>query len=73
MNDFNAQNYFGNQMLDSVDYGNECGKKVVNMKPFYAKKRDEMYLAYQVALEDEDMQEAERLFKEYESYKKMAG
>jgi hypothetical protein len=73
MNDFNAQNYFNTQMLDSVDYGNECGKKVVNMKLFYTKKRDEMYLAYQVALESEDMQEAERLFKEYEAYKKMAG
>jgi hypothetical protein len=32
MNDFNAQNYFGNQMLDSVDYGNPCAKKVAKKK-----------------------------------------
>jgi hypothetical protein len=38
MNDFNAQNYFGNQMLDSVDYGNECGKKLVDMKLFHEKR-----------------------------------
>jgi hypothetical protein len=40
---------------------------------YYARKRDEMYLAYQAAIDAEDMQEAERLFKEYETYKKMAG
>jgi hypothetical protein len=40
---------------------------------YYARKRDEMYLAYQAAIDVDDMQEAERLFKEYETYKKMAG
>ena len=35
-------------------------------------KRDEYKAAYQAALEIEDMEEAERLFKEYETYNKMA-
>ena len=39
---------------------------------FYERKRDEYYRAYQAALEMEDMQEAERLFKEYENYAKLA-
>lgn len=37
---------------------------------WYVKKRDEMYRAYQVALEMEELDEAERLFKEYETYAK---
>lgn len=41
-------------------------------KAWYAAKRDEMYRAYQAAIEREEMEEAERLFKEYESYAKMA-
>ena len=40
---------------------------------YYERKRDEYKAAYQTALEIEDMEEAERLFKEYETYKKMAG
>lgn len=40
---------------------------------WYAKKRDEMYHAYQAALELEEMDKAEQLFKEYERYAKMAG
>lgn len=38
-------------------------------KTWYAAKRDEMYRAYQAAIE---MDEAERLFKEYERYANMA-
>lgn len=41
-------------------------------KVWYAAKRDEMYRAYQAAIETEEMEEAERLFKEYESYANMA-
>ena len=40
---------------------------------WYATKRDEFYRAYQAALEMEEMTEAERLFKEYERYAKLAG
>lgn len=39
----------------------------------YVKKRDEMYRAYQAALEMEELDEAERLFKEYENYSKECG
>lgn len=42
-------------------------------KDWYAKKRDEMYRAYQAALEMEELDEAQRLFKEYENYKRLAG
>ena len=42
------------------------------MKTWYAKKRDEMYRAYQAAIEMEEMDIAEQLFKEYERYAKMA-
>ena len=38
----------------------------------YEKKRNEMYSAYQIALEMENMDEATRLFKEYEHYKAAA-
>ena len=41
-------------------------------KAWYAAKRDEMYRAYQAAIEMEEMEEAERLFKEYERYANMA-
>lgn len=41
-------------------------------KAWYAVKRDEMYRAYQAAIEMEEMEGAERLFKEYESYANMA-
>lgn len=41
-------------------------------KVWYATKRDEFYRAYQAALEMEEMSEAERLFKEYERYAKLA-
>lgn len=41
------------------------------MKDWYIKKRDEMYRAYQAALETEELAEAERLFKEYERYDRM--
>ena len=40
---------------------------------WYVKKRDEMYRAYQAALEMEELHEAERLFKEYETYAKQCG
>ena len=40
-------------------------------KVWYASKRDEMYRAYQAAIEMEEMEEAERLFKEYERYADM--
>ena len=40
---------------------------------FYERKRDEYKAAYQEAMEAGDMEEAERLFKEYETYKRMAG
>jgi hypothetical protein len=40
---------------------------------WYEKKRDEMYRAYQAALEMEELDEAERLFKEYENYSKQCG
>ena len=42
-------------------------------KEWYVKKRDEMYHAYQAALEMEELDEAERLFKEYETYSKLSG
>ena len=42
-------------------------------KDWYVKKRDEMYRAYQAALEMEELDEAERLFKEYENYSKLSG
>lgn len=42
-------------------------------KDWYAKKRDEMYRAYQAALEMEETEQAEKLFKEYENYKRLAG
>ena len=38
---------------------------------WYVKKRDEMYRAYKAALEMEELHEAERLFKEYETYAKL--
>jgi len=41
-------------------------------KSWYAVKREEMYRAYQAAIEMEEMKEAERLFKEYERYASMA-
>lgn len=41
-------------------------------KAWYAVKRDEMYRAYQAAIEMDEMEEAERLFKEYERYANMA-
>lgn len=41
-------------------------------KAWYAAKRDEMYRAYQAAIEMEEIEEAERLFKEYERYANMA-
>lgn len=41
-------------------------------KAWYAAKRDEMYRAYQAAIEMEEMEEAELLFKEYERYADMA-
>ena len=41
-------------------------------KPWYAAKRDEMHRAYHAAIEMEEMEEADRLFKEYERYAKMA-
>lgn len=41
-------------------------------KAWYAVKRDEMYRAYQATIEMEEMEEDERLFKEYESYANMA-
>lgn len=40
---------------------------------WYVKKRDEMYRAYQAALEMEELDEAERLFREYENYSKQCG
>ena len=40
---------------------------------WYVKKRYEMYRAYQAALEMEELTEAERLFKEYETYSKLCG
>lgn len=40
---------------------------------WYVKKRDEMFRAYQAALEMEELHEAERLFKEYENYSKQCG
>lgn len=43
------------------------------MTNWYTQKRDEYYRAYQAALEMEEMEEAERLFSEYENYKRMAG
>lgn len=42
------------------------------MKTWYAKKRDEMYRAHRAAIEMEEMDTAEKLFKEYERYAKMA-
>lgn len=41
-------------------------------KVWYAVKRDEMYRAYQAAIEMEEMDEAQRLYAEYERYDKMA-
>lgn len=41
------------------------------MNDYHARKRDEMYRAYQAALEMEELDEAKRLFKEYETYKAM--
>lgn len=41
-------------------------------KAWYAVKRDEMYRAYQSAIYMEEMDDAERLFKEYERYADMA-
>lgn len=40
-------------------------------KAWYAVKRDGMYRAYQAAIKMEEMEEAERLFKEYERYADM--
>ena len=40
-------------------------------KAWYAVKRDEMYRAYQAAIEMEEMEEVECLFKEYERYANM--
>lgn len=40
---------------------------------WYVKKRDEMYRAYQAALEMEELDEAERLYREYENYSKQCG
>ena len=40
---------------------------------WYVKKRDEMYRAYQAALEMEELDKAARLFKEYENYSKQCG
>lgn len=40
---------------------------------WYETKRDEMYRAYKAALEMEETEQAEKLFKEYETYKKMCG
>ena len=40
---------------------------------WYETKRDEMYRAYKAALEMEELDEAQRLFKEYENYKRLAG
>ena len=40
---------------------------------WYVKKRDEMYRSYQAALEMEELDESERLFKEYENYSKLSG
>ena len=42
------------------------------MKNWYITKRDEFYRAHQAALKVEEMSEAERLFKEYENYAKLA-
>lgn len=53
--------------------GLAVGLAVITMnKAWYAAKRDEMYRAYQAAIEMEEMSEAERLFKEYERYANMA-
>lgn len=41
-------------------------------KSWYEKKRDEMYRAYNAAIELEDMELAEAIFKEYETYKKLS-
>lgn len=41
------------------------------MIEYYKRKRDEMKRAYRAALEMEDMKLAERLFKEYENYKRV--
>lgn len=41
-------------------------------KVWYATKRGKTRRAYQAALEMEEMSEAERLFKEYERYAKLA-
>lgn len=41
-------------------------------KAWYAAKQDEMYRAYQAAIEMEEMEEAERIFKESERYANMA-
>lgn len=38
---------------------------------WYVKKRDEMKRAYMAALELEELDEAERLYKEYETYSKL--
>lgn len=38
---------------------------------WYEKKRNEMYSAYQIALEMDKPDEAARLFKEYETYAKL--
>jgi hypothetical protein len=40
---------------------------------WYEKKRDEMYRAYNAALECDDMELAESIFKEYETYKRLSG
>lgn len=40
-------------------------------KEYYEKKRDEMYRAYQAALEMEDLDKAQRLYGEYETYAKL--
>lgn len=41
-------------------------------KSWYAAKRDEMYRAFQAAIEMEEMDEAERLYAEYKRYANMA-
>lgn len=40
---------------------------------WYEKKRDEMYNAYQAALERNETEQAQRLYREYETYAKQCG
>lgn len=42
------------------------------MNTWYAKKRDEKEAAYKAALERKEVERAQRLYNEYETYAKMA-